>query len=216
MGRDQGPSGLGRLLGGFVVVGALLLMGAATFMFLGGSRPTPPVTSPSPTAIGIASPTPEATPTLPATPVPALPTPTPLATPDITLPPTPEPSPVQVEVREGPGYVTFGSGWTRGLVLQDVSATFTPGGRLAWSAVLTEPAGAPALDVVLGRIDPATGEVEQVTWEERYEMQNQSSERILRRLPINRITDGPGIYVMRYLRNGELLSEGYFELVAQE
>jgi hypothetical protein len=213
LGRDDEPrSGfLSRLLGAAVVLGALVLMGVATFAFLGRVQPGPAGVSPSPTGVAVVSPSPE-----PASPSPIGPSPTPLPLPtaaQATPSPEPEATPLEIEVREGAGYVTFGSGWTRGsLQMQDVSATFTPGGRLAWSAVLSEPAGAPALDVELVRIDVAEG-TEEVTWEETYEMQNQQSERILRRLPINRLTDGPGIYRMRYLRDGEVLSEGYFELV---
>jgi hypothetical protein len=212
-GRDDGPRTgfLGRLLGAAVVLGALVLMGVATFTFLGRAQPGPVGTSPSPTGAAAVSPTPGM-----ASPTPLAPSPTPLPLP--TAPqesPSPEPAatPFEVEVRQGAGYLTFGSGWTRGsLEMQNVSATFTPGGRIAWSAVLSEPAGAPALDVVAARLDFEEG-TEEVTWEERYEMQNQQSERILRRVAINNLTDGPGVYVVRYLRNGEVLSEGYFELV---
>jgi hypothetical protein len=216
-GQDQQQGGFGRLLGAVVVIGALLVMGGATFAILGQAPPAaPPGTSPTP-AVGavlspspvLPAPSPQATPVLPSPP-PAI------ATPQITLPPTPEPTPeptpIEVEVREGAGFVTFGSGWDRAHNMQDISSTFTPGGRIAWSAIFTEPAGVPALDVVAARVNAEDG-AEQVTWEERYEMQNQSSERVLRRVPINRLTDGPGIYVVRYLRGEEVLSEGLFELV---
>ncbi|HVM30020.1 MAG TPA: hypothetical protein VM305_04535, partial [Candidatus Limnocylindrales bacterium] len=135
--------------------------------------------------------------------------------PKVTWPePTPGRTPFEVEVRQGPGHVTFGSSWNRRtLEMQDVSATFSRGGRIAWSAILSEPAGAPALTVEAARLD-IEQDTEDVTWEELYEMQNQQSERILRRVPINRLTGGQaGIYVVRYLRDEEVLAEGYFELV---
>lgn len=217
LGPGQQPpnqsSAIGRLLGAAVIVGALVLIGAATFMFLGRVQPGP-ATSPAPTGVAVASPTALAPTSGPASPTPAAP-----ATPQLTLPPTPEPSPeptpLEVEVREGAGFVTFGSSWNRGLQMQGVSATFTPGGRIAWSAVLSEPAGAPTLDVTVSRVDPAEA-TEEITWEEEYAVQNQGSERVLRRVPINRVTDGPGIYVVRYARGGEVLSEGYFELAESD
>lgn len=217
LGPGQQPpnqsSALGRLLGAAVIMGALLLMGAATFMFLDRARPGP-ATSPAPTGVAIASPTP-----LEPTGGAARPTPVPPPTPQLTLPPTPAPTPdttpFEVEVREGPGFITFGSSWSRGLEMQGVSATFTSGGSIAWSALLSEPADTPTLDVTVSRLDLAEG-TEEVTFEEEYELQNQRSERILRRVPLNRATDGPGIYVVRYAREGEVLSEGLFALVESD
>lgn len=195
-------------MGTFVVVGALLLMAAVTFNLLGGDRPGTGVL-PSPTGTASTSPR-------PASPSPALtPTPGPLPTPETPPAPTPDPSPFVVEVREGPGYITFGSGWDSNQNMQNVSATFTPGGRLAWSALLTEPAAAARLDITVHRVDPTDGS-ESLVYEEQYRVRNPDGSWYLRRVSMGDVTDGPGIYVMRYLRDGDVLSEGYFEVVAND
>jgi hypothetical protein len=210
LGRGQGqpPTIAGRLVGAVVVLGALGLMAGVTLIFLGRDEPTVPAASPTPTAAAVASPTPAAPPTLAPTLSPTLP-----PTPALTLPPTPEPTstPVVVEVREGPGAITFGTEHDSDLRITDPRTTFPSRGRMAWSAELTEAAGAPLLQIDIGRVDPDDGSEVIISTLEQ-EVENQNAIRFLRRWRIQRLVDEPGIYVVRYLRDGRLLSEGYFQV----
>ncbi|CAN5679330.1 hypothetical protein BH23CHL7_BH23CHL7_24420 [soil metagenome] len=198
---------LSRLVGAVVVIGALALMAGLTFSFLGQSGPEPEA-SPTPTAAAAVSPSPS--PTSAPTPGPTLP---PTPTPTLTLPPTSEPSPtpLEIEVREGPGAITFGTENDRDLRITDPSVTFPSRGRMAWSAELTEPAGVELLQIDIGRVDADDGSEEIISTLEQ-EVDNPNHIRFLRRWRIQRLVDSPGIYVVRYLRDGQLMSEGYFRV----
>jgi hypothetical protein len=203
---------LSRLIGAVVVIGALALMAGLTFSFLGRSGPEPEA-SPTPTAAAAVSPSPSPTgpsPTGPPTPGPTLP---PTPTPVLTLPPTPEPSPtsLEIEVREGPGAITFGTENDSNLRITDPTVTFPSRGQMAWSAELIEPAGVALLQIDIGRVDPDDGSEEIISTLEQ-EVTNPNHVRFLRRWRIQRLVDSPGIYVVRYLRNGQLMSEGYFRV----
>jgi hypothetical protein len=203
--RPAQPAGagvVGRLLGGLLVVGAFALLAAGTYAFL-GRPPAPP--SASPTSVA-ASPT--ASPTTSPTTGPTAP-----PTPTNTLPPSPSPSPFLIEVRQGPGAITFGTKYNpKTLRILDPQTTFPLTGRLVWSAQLTEAAGAPELTVVINAYDPLTGS-ETLSWEQTRPVENQQATIFLRRLAVERLVSAPGIYVMRYLRGDILLAEGYFEVV---
>jgi hypothetical protein len=210
LGRDRGhpPTAVGRLAGLLVVVGALALMAGLTFTFLGRGGAPAPGAIPSPTGVAAVSPSPS--PTLLPSPSPTLP---PLPTPELTLPPTPEPTatPLELAVREGPGAITFGTKHDRQLRITDPTVTFPRRGEMIWSAELTEAAGTSLLQIDIGRVDPEDGsEVIISTLDQQVE--NPNHVHFLRRWRIQRLVDAPGIYVVRYLRDGRLLSEGYFQV----
>lgn len=200
---------VGRLLGPIVIVIAFGLLAAGAWAFMG--RGGPSSTGPSPTGGAVASPTLSATPSLSPTPT-ALATATPIA----TLPPSPSPSPspteFAIEVREGPGSIQFGTSFNQNtLRINDPRTTFPPSGRLFWSAQLTEAPGVPSLLITVSRYDPATGS-ETLVREETWEVQNERATIFLRRQRVPQLIDGPGIYVVRYLREDILLAEGYFRI----
>lgn len=204
---NAGAGILGRLLGAGVIVGAFVLLGAGAYAILG--RAPAPTPSPSPTAAA-ASPSPTATPTLPPT---LPPTPSLAPTPTTTLPPSPSPSGTfALEVRQGPGVITFGTQFNADtLRITDPHTAFPPTGRFVWSAQLTEAAGAPQLTIRLSAFDPATG-IETPVSETIDQVDNQQSVIFLRRPLMQRLVDEPGIYVLRYLRGEVLLAEGYFRV----
>ena len=197
-----GAGVVGRLLGALVIVGSFGLLAAGTYAFLG--RAPEPTASPSPTAAA-ASPTatPSQSPTL---------GPTPSLTATATLPPSPSPTPFAVEVRQGPGAITFGTQYNETtLRISDPHTTFPPNGRFVWSAQLTEAAGAPELRVTVSAFDPGSGS-ETLVDESIVQVDNQQATIFLRRPLMQRLVDGPGIYVVRYLRGDILLAEGYFRV----
>jgi len=204
--RDGGAGAIGRLLGALVIVGAVGLLAAGAYAFLGRPAAAPPS----------ASPTAGASPTASTSPSPPPPTASPTASPTATatLPPSPSPSPFTIEVREGPGAITFGTEFNANtLRITDPHTAFPPTGRFVWSAELTEAAGAPALTYRLHAYDPAT-DTETLVSETVVEVDNQNATIFLRRQPMGRLVPGPGIYVLRYFRDDILLAEGYFEVVA--
>lgn len=207
IGRDsERPTIAGRLLGAAVVLGALALMAGVTFTFLGRAEQAP-VASPSPTTFAAISPTPAApTPLPPPLPTPLPPTPTPEPS------PTAEPSPTTsvVEVVEGPGAVTFGRRANNEMRIPDPIVIFTNRGRIAWSAELIEPAGEEELTLEIARFDPDTGEEDIVTSSDND--YDEDTIVILRRGRIPRVFEGPGIYVVRYLRDDAVLAQGYLQI----
>jgi hypothetical protein len=205
--RDQSAEGglVGRLLGVVVVLGAVAALGIGALNFLGGSPLAPPATSPTPTAGAIVSPPPIVSPS----PAPASPTapPTPSPTPE----PTPEPTPFEVEVREGPGYVTFGTNVNNNLRVTDARAVFELGERMTISAQMTEPAGSAEMVIHFYQYDPQT-DSEEFLLEQEVRPRVSSASVFSRRVNTSNLFDEPGFYVMRYLRGDEVMSEGWFEL----
>lgn len=195
---------LGRLLGMLVVLGAVAVLGVGALTFVGGNSPSP---GPSPTvpAGALVSPSPVASPS----PAPSTPTPVPSPSPEPS--PSPSPSPFTVEVMEGPGYVTFGTNANSQLRITDPRTTFELGERMTISAQLTEPAASADMIIHFYRYDLESGEEELIT-EQQVRPRVPSASVFSRRVNTDNIFDAPGIYVMRYLRGNEVMSEGWFEL----
>lgn len=195
----------GRLLGPVLIVGAFALLAGGAWAFVG--RGGAPAVSPTPTLGAISTPTPTASPS-PA------PTGTPVAspTPEPTLPPSPSPTEFAIEVREGPGAVTFGRSFDEEtLRITDPATTFPRRGRFYWSAQLTEGAGAPQLRITLSQLDIEAG-TEALVSEEAWEVDNERATIFLRQQRLRRFVEGPGVYVVRYFRGDILLAEGYFRI----
>lgn len=198
---EEGANGalIGRVLGiGMVALALAVLAGA--FVLVNrppGPTPTrqvgptasPPVQSPS------ALPSTESTPDLP------------------TPPPTPIPTPFVPIVQVGPGFVTFGTEFDAEGNIADPRALFVPSDRIAWSGYLTEATDVADLTVRLYKLDDS------VPGGLRLLSEGEARTRVGDRLHYtrsdvnpNRALDGPGIYLVRYLRTDIVLAEGYFEL----
>jgi hypothetical protein len=190
---------IGRVLGiGMVALAIAVLAGA--FVLVNrppGPTPTRPVgPTPSP-----AQQSPSALPSaLPTSDLPT-PVPTPIATPFVPV------------VQVGPGFVTFGTEFDAAGNIADARALFVPSDRIAWSGYLTEPTDAADLIVRLYKLDGS------VVGGERLLSEGDARTRVGDRLHYtrsdvnpNRALDGPGIYLVRYLRTDIVLAEGYFEL----
>lgn len=206
--RTESAGITGRILGAVVVVAALAVLAVAGVNFLGNDPSPGGGPSASPTAGGLASPSRSPSPTALPT---ASPTPT-AAAPTASPSPSPSPTPMAIEVREGPGYVTLGTNYsTNPARVIDASATFSVGERIAWLADLGGPAGSTNLTIVVARV--GTDGTETTTFEEPYEPNSANSSIFLRRFGnIGRLIDGPGVYVVRYLVDGEARSEGFFRV----
>jgi hypothetical protein len=218
----EASSLIGRILGMLVVAAAVgvLAVGALTFLGDGANVGGPAVTSPTPTALAVDSPPPSpppAAPTAPPTPQPATvpPAETPTAMPSpvdgASPPPEATAAPVGLDVREGPGYVTFGTQNNSNLRITDAGTSFGPSQRITWSAHLTERANSADLRIETSKVDPETG-AEEVVLEEEVRPRVSGAQIFLRRLRPDRVLDGPGVYVVRYLRGDTVMAEGSFEV----
>jgi len=201
----------GVLIGRFLGLGILLLVlgvlaaGALAFM---GDRPAAPSTS-SRTI------TPSAT-TRPATTPTALPSANPPISPPATTPTVPTPGATSVPplVQIGEGYVTFGTRDDDQLHILDPRSVFAMDERIVWSAFLTERADSAELRIHILKIDPAVVGGERLIVDEEVTPLVINAQIFSRRLRPQALLDGPGVYVVRYLRGTDLLSEGYLEITA--
>lgn len=212
--RERGPDGgfFGRILGIVIVIGAVAVLGVGALNFIGDSRDgSRPESSPSPTLAGAVSPSPASSPTR----LPPTPSPTPTALPSPTPEPTPEATPFALDVEEGPGYVTFGTQSNNNLRITDARTSFALNERITLSAQLTQPAASNDMTIMFFKYDPETGEEELVT-EQQVRPRVPSASTFLRNLRPSNALDGPGIYVMRYMRGEEVMSEGWFEVTEPE
>jgi len=198
---DEGVNSalIGRVLGiGMVALALAVLAGAVVLV----NRP--PAPTPTRQVGPTASPPAPSPSVLPST-QPTQDLPTPL--------PTPNATPFVPIVQVGPGFVTFGTQFNPDGTVADPRALFVPSDRIAWSAHLTEPTDASDLIVRLYKLDVT------VPGGERLLSEGKARSRVNDRLHFtrsglnpNRALEGPGIYLVRYLRTDIVLAEGYFEL----
>ncbi|HWH23741.1 MAG TPA: hypothetical protein VNW68_02485 [Candidatus Limnocylindria bacterium] len=210
---EESDSIVGRLLGGGVVVLALVVLAIGSFTFLGARDPNGPGGTPiagaSPTASPTAVPTPATSPTGPPTP---LSTPAPAPSPEPTAEPTPGPTPFELEEAEGPGHITFGTANNSRLRVTDPATTFTANTRITMSADLLRRINSRDGRVHFYRYDPSTGE-EELVRDDPVRPEARNAGLFLRWVQPNRELEGPGIYIVRYVRGDEILAEGAFEAV---
>jgi hypothetical protein len=190
---------IGRVLGIGMVALALAVLGGAVVLVNRPPGPTPtrqvgPTASPPPPSSSIL-------PSIGPSPSQATPAPTPAPTPFVPV------------VQVGPGFVTFGTQLNPDGTIADPRALFVPSDRMAWSGFLTEPTDAADLTVRLYKLDDS------VPGGERLLSEGEARPRVrdglhFTRFPVNpnRALDGPGIYLVRYMRTDIVLAEGYFEL----
>lgn len=198
---DEGANSalIGRVLGIGMVALALAVLGGAAVLFNRPPEPTPtrrvgPTASPPAVAAsGVPSAQPSSS----------------LA----TVAPTAVATPFEPTVQVGPGFVTFGTQFNPDGTVSDPRTLFVPSDRIAWTAFLTEPTDTKDLTVRLYKLDP------EVPGGERLLSEGEAKTRVGDRLHFTRsgvnprrALDGPGIYLVRYLRSDIVLAEGYFEL----
>jgi hypothetical protein len=178
---------------------ALAVLGGAVVLFNRPPAPTPtrqvgPTASPPPPSPSAQpSPTPSVVPTSPG--------------------PTPTASPFTPAVQVGPGFVTFGTQLNPDQTVADPRATFVPSDRLAWSGFLTEASDAADVTVRLFKLDETAPNGERLLSEGEARPQQKAALHFSRKdINPNRALDGPGIYLVRYLKGDQVLAEGYFEL----
>lgn len=201
--RDEGGNGalIGRILGIAMVGLALAVLAGAVVLVNRPPAATPtrqvgPTASPPP---GSPSAQPSATSISP--PVPTSPGPTPTASPFV---PT---------VQVGPGFVTFGTQLNPDQTVADPRATFVPSDRLVWSGFLTEASDAADITVRLLKLDETAPNGERLLSEGGARPQQAASLHFSRKdINPDRALDGPGIYLVRYLKGEQVLAQGYFEL----
>lgn len=195
-----------------VVLGAFALLGVGALTFLGGDPPTPGG-SPMPTGVAVVSPSPAA-----ASPTPAVrPTPSPAETEPAEGPsPSPEPevtpetTPPAIEVEEGEGHITFGTGRASNLRIANPRSSFEVGERPLYAAQLLQTTPVNGLTIEVRRYDSEAGGEELVN-ELAVSTNLPRVHTVRQRLDTSEL-DGPGIYVMRFVSNGSVMAEGWFEL----
>lgn len=205
----------GVLIGRFLGLGILLLtlgvLAAGALAFVGdrsGPSSTPGRSSGvgasgSPSAASSA-PSPAATPTI----APPFGTPAPWS-------PVPSVVPTAVAplVQVGAGYVTFGTHIDDQLHITDPRATFSLDERIVWSAYLTEPADAVDLHIQIVKKDSAAVGGERLILDEAVTPLVRNAQVLQLRLK-PRLLDGPGIYIVRYLKGTDALAEGGVQITA--
>ena len=220
--RDGTRSGgvlIGQALGLIVVVAAMAVLGVGALSLIGDEAGVA-AASPSPTSVAFspapASPTP-VTRTLP---------PPPTAPPSPTIAPaasfTPVPSfgalptasagaPPDLQVRVGPGYVTFGTQRNGNLLITNPRTQFAIDERILWSAALSEPTNTWLLSITIHEVNVADG-TERLVDQRGERARVGGAELVSSSLVPRQRLDGPAIYVMRYSRGSQLLAQGYFQV----
>jgi hypothetical protein len=205
---------IGRLLGlgvllltvGVLAAGALAFMGDLPGSSRASRSPTSVAANPSTLeSASIATPIPSRTPFQP------LPTPS-------TMPSTPSPAPTIVPplVQIGPGYVTFGTHADRTLKIVDPQSVFDIGQRITWSAYLSEIANSEELNIQILKLDNEVIGGETLISDEPVTPLVTGAQLFQQRIRPQQDLSGPGLYVVRYLRNTDILSEGFFLVTGQE
>ena len=122
-------------------------------------------------------------------------------------PTTPAPN---VEI--GLGFVTFGTRTDGQLHIVDPRATFGMNERITWSAFLTAPADSVDLRLQIFKQDAAAVGGELLISDAEVTPVVIHAQLLEHRIRPEVALQGPGIYVVRYVRGTELMSEGYFQV----
>ena len=198
---DEGAGGalIGRVVGlGMVALALAVLAGAVVLV----NRP--PAATPTRQVGPTASPAPPSPSTAPSGQPSASP-----ASPS----PAPSASPFVPTVEIGPGYVTFGTRLKGDMTVADQRASFEPNDRIAWSAHLTAPSNAVNVTVYLYKLDDSAENGERLLSEGGARPNLQNSDHFTRSgIRSGRDLDGPGIYLVRYVKGDIVVAQGYFEL----
>jgi hypothetical protein len=203
--RSSAGSLIGRILGLVVLVLATGLLAVGAIAFVGGRNPTP---SPRPTVVALnpsslpsLSPLPTTIPTNAASPTDDGPSPSADASDG------PPATPPMIGV--GPGFVTFGTKVDRELKVIDPRTEFTTGERITWSAYLIDPADPASLRLLVLKSEDSAPGGERLIADEIVESSVSPAQIYVKRIRPERFLDGPGVYIVRYLRADRLLAEGF-------
>lgn len=109
--------------------------------------------------------------------------------------------------------MTFGTQNNPALRITDPSTSFGLRERITSSAHLTTRANSVDLRIEISLVDPVSLS-ERLVREEGVRPRVDDAQIFLRRLRPDQALDGPGIYVVRYIRGDTVMSEGYFEVRA--
>jgi len=215
--RGSGGMLIGQALGLIVVVAAVAVLGLGALSLIGDEGGVA-ISSPSPSSVASSLPpaSPTAAPrTLPPPSAAASPMESPGAsfTPAASLEPSPSAgaTPFALEVRVGPGFVTFGTERNNNLRITNPGTEFALDQRIVWSAALSEPTDTWLLRSIVYKVDVADG-TERLVDERGERARVADAQLVSSSLVPRRRLDGPGIYVIRYTRGAQLLAEGYFRV----
>jgi hypothetical protein len=210
---------IGQALGLIVVVAAMAVLGVGALSLIGDEGGVA-AASPSPTSVAFSLPPASPTPAPRTLPPPPTASPIPTTAPAASFTPVPSfgalptasagASP-DLQVRVGPGYVTFGTQRNGNLLITNPRTQFAINERILWSAALSEPTNTWLLSSTVHKVDVEGGSERLV--DQRGERARVGGAQLVSSslVPRQRL-DGPGIYVMRYSRGAQLLAEGYFQV----
>jgi hypothetical protein len=205
---------IGRLLGLGVLLLTVGVLAAGALAFMGdlpgssGATRSPTAVAANPSAPASAGP---ATASASRTPFQPLPTPS-------TIPATPSPAPTIVPplVQIGPGYVTFGTHADHTLKIVDPRSVFEMSERITWSAYLSEIANSEELNIQILKLDNEVIGGETLISDEPVTPLVTGAQLFQRKIRPQADLSGPGLYVVRYLRNTDIMAEGFFLITGQE
>ena len=115
-------------------------------------------------------------------------------------------------VQVGPGFITFGTQHTRDLRIVDPRASFTLEEVVTWSAYMSEPVNSAKVTIRVFKVDPTAEGGQRLISESGVRPIVSGAQRFLRRVKPAEVLDGPGVYVVRYMRDETVLSEGSFRV----
>jgi hypothetical protein len=110
-------------------------------------------------------------------------------------------------VQIGEGYVTFGTQLDDQLHVIDPRATFSIDERIVWSAFLTQPADAVDLHIQIVKQDSTAVGGERLILDEAVTPLVRNAQIFQLHLK-PKLLDGAGIYIVRYLKGTDVMSEG--------
>lgn len=197
---------IGRLLGLGILLLTLGVLAAGTVAFMGDREA--PLSTPGRSAVAASGQEPTSAPTAQSTPAPSA---GPTATPDGSTP-LPSPANLPPPVQIGTGFVTFGTRSDGSLHILDPRSTFAISERIVWSAFLTAPADSIDLLVRIFKLESTAVGGERLIAEEAVTPPVRNAQILQRKIRPQAVLDGPGVYVVRYVRGEDLLSEGFLEI----
>jgi hypothetical protein len=203
---------MGSLLGLLVVVATVGLLGFGVLTLV-QNRAAPPAATQAPavvateTTVAALSPAPISP---VATATPAVASPSAPASVEATTLTTPAPSVLVPQVLVGPGYVTFGTEADSRLLITDARTTFNADERMVWSAHLTEVADSTDLRIHVVKLDPNALDGERLLRDDPVRPRVDAAQLFVRNVRVQSISDGPGLYTVRYVRGTDILAEGLF------
>jgi hypothetical protein len=146
------------------------------------------------------------------TPTPISLTPTPAAG---SFSPAPSPTNVPPLVQIGEGFVTFGTRADDQLRIEDPRSVFHAGERIVWSAYLTERADSAELRIQISKLDSAEVSGERLISDSAVTPDVRNAQIFQSRIRPQNGLDGPGVYVVRYVRGTDVLAEGFVEITTR-